>query len=109
LSWKLADIVPLLRPISLTPSISKFAEEFVVARHIGPTICVIPTLKNSGRFQKATDGTGAAVRVMLFDYRKAFDPVDHLPLADKITNLLPIPKAIIHWIIDEQKTASKII
>ena len=46
--WKLADVVPLpkqkpvedairyLRPISLTPSISKVAEDFVALRYVGP-------------------------------------------------------------------------
>ena len=50
ISWKTADIVPIikskpvteickhLRPISLTPALSKVAEEFVVSKHIGPAI-----------------------------------------------------------------------
>ena len=49
-SWKLADIVPIpkqqliediskhLPPISLTLSISKLAEEFVVTAHVGPAV-----------------------------------------------------------------------
>ena len=49
-SWKLTDVVPLvkakpvtdvskhLRPISLTSAISKVAEEFVVARYVGPAV-----------------------------------------------------------------------
>jgi len=28
-------------------------------------------------WSQATDGTGVAVRVVLFDYRKAFDLIDH--------------------------------
>ena len=49
-SWKMADVVPIpkekqitdvnkhLRPISLTPIISKLAENFVVSRYVGPAI-----------------------------------------------------------------------
>ena len=48
---------------------------------------------------EATDGTGSAVRVILFDYRKAFDLIDHALLADKISNLA-IPRAVARWTID---------
>ena len=49
-SWKSADVVPLpkqrpvetinkhLRPISLTPAMSKVAEDFVVRSHVGPAV-----------------------------------------------------------------------
>ena len=49
-SWKQADVVPIpklkpvsnvnkhLRPISLTPAISKIAEDFVVSIHVGPAV-----------------------------------------------------------------------
>ena len=48
--WKLADVVPLLkqkpvedlsiqlRPISLTPAISKLVEDFVVSTHVSPAV-----------------------------------------------------------------------
>ena len=36
---------------------------------------------------RATDGTGSAVRVVLFDYRKAFDYIDHQLLTHKIYSL----------------------
>ena len=48
---------------------------------------------------KATDGTGNSVRVFLFDYRKAFDLIDHTILVNKICQL-PIPSFVINWIID---------
>ena len=38
-------------------------------------------------WSQATDATGAAVRVVLFDYRKAFDLIDHNLLARKIEAL----------------------
>ena len=41
----------------------------------------------------ATESTGAAVRVVFFDYRKAFDFIDHTLLVCKAFNL-PIPKSV---------------
>ena len=46
-------------------------------------------------WNKATESTGAAVRVVLFDYRKAFDFIDRILLVCKISNL-PIPKSVAH-------------
>ena len=48
---------------------------------------------------KTTDGNGSTNRVMLFDFRKAFDMIDHRILSDKLTNY-DIPKTILHWILD---------
>ena len=36
------------------------------------------------KFAEATDRTGASVRVLLLDYRKAFDLIDHSILVSKI-------------------------
>ena len=127
ISWKTADIVPIikskpvteickhLRPVSLTPALSKVAEEFVVSKHIGPAILcqidpnqfgVIPKSSTSmaaismiHNWSQSTDGSGAAVRIVLFDYKKAFDLIDHGILAEKISRL-PIPKAVVRWTID---------
>jgi hypothetical protein len=122
----LANIIPIpkekfvcdtnkhLRPISLTCCLSKLAEEFVIEKFVAPailkcidphqfggiprsssTIALISMLQN---WAKATDGTGNSVRVLLVDYRKAFDLVDHSILIDKICQL-PIPIYIINWLI----------
>ena len=48
---------------------------------------------------QATDGTGSAVRVVLLDYRNAFDIVDHKTLAAKIL-WLRIPSAVARWVCD---------
>ena len=48
---------------------------------------------------KHTDGTGSTVRVVLFDYRKAFDLIDHALLAGKLL-ALDIPVDVSFWIID---------
>ena len=47
---------------------------------------------------EATDGTGSAVRVSLFDYRKAFDLIDHHILATKVS-LLSMPLFVKRWVI----------
>ena len=72
--WKLANIIPIpkdnpvtdinqhLGPISLTCSLSQLAKEFIIEN----------------------------LRVFLFDYRKAFDLIDHAILVNKICQL-PIP------------------
>ena len=50
-------------------------------------------------WSQSTDGSGVAVRIVLFDYKKAFDLIDHGILAEKISRL-PIPKAVVRWTID---------
>ena len=51
------------------------------------------------KWTQATDGSGAAVRVVLFDYRKAFDFIDHNLLARKVFNLV-IPRGMALWVVD---------
>ena len=105
LLWKYANVTPLpktkpvtvitkhIRPISLTPSLSKLAEDFIVRYYIGPAVLEIIDPNQYGAIPKsstthalismihtwasATDGTGAAVRMVLLNYRKAFDLIDH--------------------------------
>ena len=124
-SWKLANIIPEpkqspvqdvnnhLRPISLTPAISKVAEEFVVKLYIAPAILqivdpcqfgVIPKsstahalISTIHNWAQATDATGAAVRIVLFDYKKAFDLIDHQILLQKVFSL-NIPTSITRWV-----------
>jgi hypothetical protein len=125
--WKNADVIPVpktkpindiknqLRPISLTPAISKIAEEFVIEFYIGPAILktidpdqfgAIPKSSTEQALisilhylSKETDGTSAAVRLVLFDYRKAFDLIDHHLLVEKL-NSLNIPLWVINWVTD---------
>ena len=126
-SWKLADVIPVpkqspvedvnnhLRPISLTPAISKVAEEFAVKLYVAPAVLEIIDPSQFGAIPKsstvhalismihhwaqATDSTGAAVRVVLFDYKKAFDLIDHQILVQKILSL-NIPRSIARWVAD---------
>ena len=48
---------------------------------------------------RATDGTGAAVRVVLLDYKKAFDLIDHQILVSNILSL-SIPPGVARWVYD---------
>ena len=48
---------------------------------------------------KQTEGTGSTVRVVLLDYRKALDLIDHTILARKLT-APDIPQGITCWVID---------
>ncbi len=130
-SWKEADVVPIpkqkpiqdvnkhLRPISLTPILSKVAEEFIVETHVKPVLMrkigdnqfgSVPRSSTTHAlismlhtWTKYTDGNGSTVRVVLFDYRKAFDLIDHSILAEKLMTL-DLPHRIVCWIIDFLKS-----
>jgi hypothetical protein len=112
--WKLANVVPLpkkskteditgdLRPISLTPTLSKLAEHFIVHEHVKPAIleklgsdqfgCIPGSSTTHAlvsmfhNWAKATDGTGNDVRVFVMDYKKAFDLIDHKLVMAKLSN-----------------------
>ena len=129
LSWKEANVVPVptqkpvtfkdvnkhLRLISLTPFLFKIAEDFVVEEFIKPAVTAkidnnqyVTEPKSSTAqvlvsmvhaWSKHTDGNGATVRVVLFDFRKAFDLIDHAILAKKLENL-DLPSGIVSWVID---------
>ena len=125
--WKMADVTQLpktkpvkdlkkdLRPISLTACLSKVAEDCVVVDYVKPAVLKVLDLNQYGavpnssttqalihmihHWAKETDGNGASVRTVLFDYRKAFDLIDHNILVCKLA-MLDLPNLIINWIID---------
>ena len=125
--WKFANVSPLpkvklvqdlkreLRPISLTPSISKVAEDFVVKDYVKPAILKKIDSNQYGTIPKSStttallsmmhnwtsglDGTGSTIRVILFDYQKAFDLIDHRILVNKLLQI-DLPRSNINWIID---------
>lgn len=127
-SWKTADIVSIpkqkpvkevnkhLRPISLTPVLTKIAEELrpAILKRIGenqfgsiPKSSTTHALINMiHSWIKHTDATGSTVRVVLFDYRKAFDLIDHTILAGKLISL-DISHGIIRWIFDFLTTVNR--
>ena len=47
----------------------------------------------------ATNGNGATVRVLLFEFRKAFDLIDNRILVGKLCSC-DLPDPVISWIID---------
>ena len=126
-SWKEANISPIpkqkpildvnshLRPISLTPILSKVADDFVVEGFVKPALLKkvdshrFGAISGSNTTQalismlhswnKATDGSGATVRAVLFDFKKAFDLIDHHILVQKLKSY-DIPEGIVNWIID---------
>ena len=126
-SFKEADIVPVpkkkpirdinkdLRPISLTPILSKIAEDFIVNHYLKPAVLKKIDKRQYGTIPKScttnalismthnwyvnTDGNGATSRIVLFDYRKAFDLIDHNILAEKLSTY-DIPLCIKRWIVD---------
>ena len=109
------DLKKQLRPISLTPCLSKVAEECVVHDYVKRAVLDVldpsqyGAVPNSSTTQalihmlhnwsKETDGNGATVRTILFDYKKAFDFIDHRILVEKLCRL-NLPTRIINWIID---------
>ena len=48
---------------------------------------------------QGTDGNGSTIRTLLFDYKKAFDLIDHSILVRKL-RALTIPPSVTNWIID---------
>ena len=126
-AWKMADVVPLqkkkrvnisekdLRPISLTPCVSKVAEEFIVDDYVKPAVLEMIDKTQYGaipyssttmalinmlhHWYLGTGGNGSTARTILFDYRKAFNFIDHEIPINKVCRL-NIPWSIINWIID---------
>ena len=107
--WKMAD-VPLQKkkrvnmfPISLTPCVSKVAEEFIVDDYVKAAVLemidkteygaiphsstTMPLINMLHHWYLGTDGNGSTVRTILFDYRKAFDFIDHEILINKVCRL----------------------
>ena len=122
-SWKRAVVTPIpkvtpiagltdLRPISVTPILSRIVEKIVVHRFLLPAI---PQHVLSDQFAfRPTGSTTCAlvylihqvtkllehntyVRCLLIDFSKAFDSINHLILLQKLKDL-NIPPNIFNWI-----------
>ena len=126
-AWKIADVLPLpkaptvndinkdLRPISLTSTLSKVAESFVIDEDLKPALLLAVDPSQFGFIQgscttfalismfhhwmQATDSTGSTVGTALLDFRKAFDLVDHHILFGKLLTL-GIKPTVVNWVID---------
>ena len=126
-AWKIADVPPLpkaptvndmnkdLRPISLTSTLSKVAESFVIDEDLKPVLLSAVDPSQFGfipgscttfglismfhHWLRATDGTGSAVRTALLVFRIAFDLVDHYILVGKL--LTPgVKPTVVNWVTD---------
>ena len=91
------------------------AEDFVVDDFLKPNVLNVIDSSQYGAVPKSsstltlisilhtwsleTDRNGSTVTTLLFDYRKAFDAIDHSILVNKLRNLA-VPRSIINWIID---------
>jgi len=121
--WKTAIVVPLpkrypptsiekdLRPISLTPIVVKVFESFVmkwvdncIKDKIDPYQfgCVAGTSTTDAlveilhKWYEATDQQGTYIRILLLDYSKAFDLINHKILIGKLVSM-DIPPHIVRW------------
>ena len=99
-------------PISLTTVLSKLTEEIVFDRYVKPAVLTkvdsrqfrtVPSssttealVSMTHAWYSAADGNGASVRVILFDFNKAFDLIDHRILVRKL-GTYNIPDALISW------------
>lgn len=118
----LQDIKKDLRPICLTPSVSKVAEEFVVKDFPRPTFLGVIednqywVTKGSStnialinmlyHWSMWTDGNSSTVITVLSDHRKAFDFIDHGIVLQKLCKL-DIQLSIINWVIDFHSNRSQ--
>ncbi len=109
------DVNKDLRPISLTPILSKVGEEYVVKCFLKPAVLkkadpnqfgTLPGLNTTfalismlHKWNGDTDGNSATVRTVLFDFKKALDLIDHHILIEKLVSY-EIPNNVVDWIID---------
>ncbi|MCH1414829.1 MAG: DUF1891 domain-containing protein [Glaciecola sp.] len=122
--WKSANLTPLpktntpksvesdLRPISLTPILSKCIEDYVCKwlldffipivdpkqfgslKHTSTTHALVEMLHS---WHSALDTPGTTIRAIFLDFEKAFDHINHGILLGKLKTL-NIPHFIIKWI-----------
>ena len=111
----ISDVNQHLRPISLTAILTKIAEDYVVNVFVKPAAQKKIDGKQFGTIPKScsthalvsmthnwyvsTDGNGATIRVVLFDFRKAFDLIDHNIPVRKLSEY-DIPNQVLCWIVD---------
>ena len=121
--WKTATVVPLpkkhpptsiekdLRPISLTPIVSKVFESLVL-KWVDAVMTHQVDKKQFGsmpgtsttdmlveiihKWYQASDSPGSCIRILLLDYSKAFDLINHELLIEKLI-ALDIPAHVVRW------------
>ena len=78
----------------MKPALEKVVDPIQFGTVSGP-FTVLTLIDMLHEWLEATDGNGAAIRVLLFNYRKAFDPIDHGTLVAKLKQL-DIPNSTIN-------------
>ena len=131
--WKMANVIPLpktkpiisvetdIRPISLTPIVAKVFESIVLGwvddivgeriddnqfGGVGGTSTTDALVEMTHKWHEATDVLNNYVRVVLLDFSKAFDLINHHILVDKlITNgvLAHIVRWLAAFLLDRQQ------
>jgi len=122
-AWKCANVVPVpkvnpptsiendLRPISLTPTISKIIESFVgnwILDEIGDKLdkYQFGAIRGRSTTHELVDilqhwhqalNDNESIRVVFIDYAKAFDHVDHNIVINKL-HKLGVSKILIRWV-----------
>ena len=122
--WKSANIIPLPKtkplmsvktdiiPISITPIAAQVFESIIV-KYVDDIVCGAMDSKQFGgiagtsttdalvemthRWYEATDILNTYVRVVMLDFSKAFDLINHHILLEKLTNS-GLPRRIVRWI-----------
>ena len=123
--WKLPDICPIpkskqvtdinkdLRPISLTSTLCKIAEDVIIKYDLKSAIMAHLDCNQFGfipgsnttlalialvhRWDETVDKEGGCVRSLVTDYRKAFDLIYHNILYEKLREIEP---STLNWISD---------
>ena len=99
----------------MTPVLSKVAKEYVVECFLKPAVLkeadpyqfgTLPGLNTTNvlismlhKWNGDTDGNSATVRIVQFDFKKAFDLIDHHILIQKLASY-ELPSIVVNWIID---------
>ena len=97
------------------PILSKLAEDHIVEKYVKPAVLpkndprqfrTIPKsstahalVNMTHNWLAETDGNGAPARVVLLDFRKAFDLIDYRVVVQKLTTY-DIPSQVKSWIVD---------
>ena len=123
--WKCADVLPLpkvtppmeiekdLRPISLTPAVSKACMEHFIYKWLWDCVkdkidpcqfggkkgssTVYALIKLLHEWFTATDKLQTIVDVILIDYAKAFDHLNHYIIIQKLTDM-NVPPILTQWV-----------
>ena len=120
--WKTANVRPIpketnisaldqLRPISVTDVIMRLFERSILDFELRkPATCFIHSDQfayNQHFWMRWLDGHSNFVRVLSFDFSKAFDSVSHRVVTDELKKVPEINPCIVNWVIDFLKDSQQ--